>query len=478
MQMTEPESIPLTDANCPTLKEGGFVRPPFLDSGDGKFLEFARLPTTVGEFKEFVDFGGYERKAFWSARGWAWKEEHRIAKPKYWAKTHYCELFQPVTGVSFWEAEAYAAFRGCSLPTEAEWFCVATNGFKSLAPWGTTKSVPIEVDKQAHLSFFGTFSKAKLAPVTQSIASGSEAGVRDLIGNVSEWTFPGEEPLLKENAQLGLLCGGSWWNTPFGTDSYFRDVAPLAVRDNQTGIRLVRRHGVIKTGYDKTTRVAKLMSYGKPISRPTKAFRQEGIPKFDISDWRLSVTGVNIEPREFSFNELRTLFKVHNQTGLFVCVCRWGEINEFTGISIEDILTHCGADLSSKGRELYIKQRSMPGKGMKCYETSVKIDHALQSGAILAYMMDGKPLTPELGWPLRYIDFSLYGYKGVKCLSELTITDQFSRGWWEEKCHYDIDGTIRQGTITIVGEDAKRFEIERDGTVSVPNELLKRRTRY
>jgi len=95
----------------------------------------------------------------------------------------------------------------------------------------------------------------------------------------------------------------------------------------------------------------------------------------------------------------------------------------------------------------------------------VPIREAVEHGALLAFEMDGHNLTPELGWPLRYVDFGLYGYKCVKCLSELIVTTEFQPGWWEQECQYDIHGTILPGTITLVGKDACRFDIRGHGRV-------------
>jgi DMSO/TMAO reductase YedYZ molybdopterin-dependent catalytic subunit len=98
----------------------------------------------------------------------------------------------------------------------------------------------------------------------------------------------------------------------------------------------------------------------------------------------------------------------------------------------------------------YLLQRSVPGTVGKVYESTIPLRDALDHGAILCYEMDGQSLTLELGWPLRLIDPSLYGYKQVKCIGELRLTTEFRAGWWEVEAGYDPAGTIRGGRFSKV----------------------------
>lgn len=423
----------------------------------------ARYPTTVESYAEFIKAGGYSDMRWWSNRGAAWVRRHGITEPADWGRPGFDHPRMPVTGTSFWEAEAYAHFRGADLPTEHEWYLVASNGGLTRYPWGDDDG-EIDTDR-ANLAFFGTFSKAERLPVDRSSRNASMLGVCDLIGNAAEWCFPGNRPALPLRQRFGVLRGGGAWHAPGVADASFRDVVLLTVRDSQTGFRLVRRcnNSVADVGRDRAART--IHPLGRSIKRPTMTFRQEGLPSgLTEESWRLTFHGYPPGGhRSFSLAELKATFPGSTDEGLFVCVCRWGQQNSFAGVLVRDFLDFF--HVPWRKQNLYLLQRSVLGCKGRAYETTVPIRKAVEDQAMLAWSIDGQPLTLETGWPLRYIDFSLFGYKGVKCLAELVVTDRYELGWWERECQYDLNGEIMPGTITVVGDEALRFEIERKGRV-------------
>jgi ergothioneine biosynthesis protein EgtB len=90
-------------------------------------------PVTNGEFLEFIDAGGYRRAEFWLSLGWMTVNEQRWQAPLYWKQEdgrwlnftltgfRPVEESEPVTHVSYFEADAYAKWAGARLPTEFEW---------------------------------------------------------------------------------------------------------------------------------------------------------------------------------------------------------------------------------------------------------------------------------------------------------------------------------------------------------------------
>ncbi|WP_394975358.1 ergothioneine biosynthesis protein EgtB [uncultured Croceitalea sp.] len=98
---------------------------------------------TNDEFLDFIEAGGYKKFDLWHAEGWDWVNQNNITSPLYWHNIdsewyHYTyaglqkiALEAPITHISYFEAFAYAQWKGLRLPTEFEWE-VAQNYF----PWG------------------------------------------------------------------------------------------------------------------------------------------------------------------------------------------------------------------------------------------------------------------------------------------------------------------------------------------------------
>ena len=98
---------------------------------------------TNGEFLEFINARAYKRFELWHAEGWDWVNHNTICAPLYWHKIdgewHYytlgglqkVNLDAPVTHISFFEAFAFAQWKGLRLPTEFEW-----EAAHEFFPWG------------------------------------------------------------------------------------------------------------------------------------------------------------------------------------------------------------------------------------------------------------------------------------------------------------------------------------------------------
>ncbi len=96
-------------------------------------FEISKSLVTNAEFIEFMEAGGYENFKFWLDEGWNWVTENQVKSPLYWTKiddkwhSFTLEGLKPIepedilTHISFYEAQAFATWKGCRLPTEFEW---------------------------------------------------------------------------------------------------------------------------------------------------------------------------------------------------------------------------------------------------------------------------------------------------------------------------------------------------------------------
>jgi len=84
---------------------------------------------TNGEWAEFIADGGYRTASLWLSDGWDWVQRKHIAAPLYWREDEHFthagwqkrDPDAPVAHISYFEADAFAAWAGCRLPTEFEW---------------------------------------------------------------------------------------------------------------------------------------------------------------------------------------------------------------------------------------------------------------------------------------------------------------------------------------------------------------------
>lgn len=143
-----------------------------------------------GEFIEFIDAGGYTSFQYWHAEGWDWVKSNEVSAPMYWHKIdgdwfHYTlkgllpvDPNDTLNHISFYEASAYAAWKGMRLPTEFEWE-VASPELKYGTRWEWTES--------AYLPYPG-FSKA---PGAIGEYNGKFMVNQKVLRGASEVTSPG-----------------------------------------------------------------------------------------------------------------------------------------------------------------------------------------------------------------------------------------------------------------------------------------------
>lgn len=74
-------------------------------------FHIGRFPVTVGEYRQFIDDGGYRKRDFWSEVGWDWLESCKRRQPDYWGDKQWSGRDQlPIVGVSWYEAVTYGVW--------------------------------------------------------------------------------------------------------------------------------------------------------------------------------------------------------------------------------------------------------------------------------------------------------------------------------------------------------------------------------
>jgi DMSO/TMAO reductase YedYZ molybdopterin-dependent catalytic subunit len=191
-------------------------------------------------------------------------------------------------------------------------------------------------------------------------------------------------------------------------------------------------------------------------------YYQDGPPQHvDLKLWQLDVSGLGITETSFSYSGLRRFPRV-KENRRYVCVCNWSVRETWGGYLLADVLERAGWDGRRSGR--YVKQTSIgtPEKGV--YESTIPLGDAVDRRSMLVDTLNGEPLPMERGYPLRLLDFGLYGYKSVKGLRRLEITETFERGEWEKRAGYALDGQIQPKRYRLCDLNCHHF-VDRPGEV-------------
>lgn len=149
----------------------------------------------------------------------------------------------------------------------------------------------------------------------------------------------------------------------------------------------------------------------------------------DLGNFRLRITGALENPLELSWQELLGLPKVE-ATEDFHCVDGWS----VRGLRWEGVPTRVIVDLVRPK----VGVQWVMAYGREGYSTSVPYGHLLREGSLLAWGLNGQPLPPEHGSPLRLVVPSLYAWKSAKYLTGLEFLTEHRRGYWEERGYHDV----------------------------------------
>ena len=214
-----------------------------------------RYEVTNHEFQVFVDHGGYEKPQYWPAefdrdgRKLTWSEAMPLFRdttdrpgPSTWAGGHYPEGQSdfPVSGVSWFEAAAYAAWAGKALPVLGQWYQAAN------------------FENAAYTTQLSNLTTGRLAAAGAYRGLG-EYGTYDMAGNVREWianTVDGD---------LRFILGGSW-KSPNYLYTSPEALSPFD-RSDTNGFRCVRNLGAIPAAAAQPIhRLARDFAKYKPVS--------------------------------------------------------------------------------------------------------------------------------------------------------------------------------------------------------------------
>ncbi len=193
-----------------------------------KPFEIDIYPVTNAQYEKFIRDNGYSSDDYWTPEGIDWKDKNKIQLPENWNDPRFNHPEQPVVGVSFYEAEAFAKWAGKRLPTELEWEKAARGEDGREYPWGN------KFDKEKCNSEESGINKTTRVTVYPNGVS--PYGCHDMAGNVWEWC----QDLHSKGGSGRVVRGGGWDNPSGGCRASCRSGYLPSYRDDALGFRLAR----------------------------------------------------------------------------------------------------------------------------------------------------------------------------------------------------------------------------------------------
>jgi DMSO/TMAO reductase YedYZ molybdopterin-dependent catalytic subunit len=177
-------------------------------------------------------------------------------------------------------------------------------------------------------------------------------------------------------------------------------------------------------------------------------------PEVDAATYRLKFTGMVNKPTEFSLADLRAMKATELING-FECSGNSGRsmqglssCGKFTGVRLSAVLKQLGVNPKAREVVFFGTDRGMQDvvfrqqtfKLEQQFGRSVTLEHAMKPEPLLAYALNGEPLTREQGFPLRLIMPGWYGVSNVKWLAEVHLQEDRYLGNYQARWYRSLRG--------------------------------------
>lgn len=218
----------------------------------------------------------------------------------------------------------------------------------------------------------------------------------------------------------GILAGGAY---------YWLRSAPM-IGELESPLRhTLQFNEALARKYFSHTRLAPV--YPKSAVEPLRVNGSIGLSdKFDAGNWSLRVSGTQKSPQtslQFTLEDIKKLPE-QNIAINFKCIEGWSRIMNYVGARFSDFI---GQNKLFDVNNLteYVSLATPNGE----YYVGLDMESALHPQTLLCYEMNGEPLKPEHGFPLRLLIPTKYGIKNLKRIGTINFTNERPKDYWAER---------------------------------------------
>ncbi len=166
---------------------------------------------------------------------------------------------------------------------------------------------------------------------------------------------------------------------------------------------------------------------GEDLSSITH-FRENSIrgpQSVDIDNYRLTISGLVDDPKVLGYDEIITSYETYRKVVTLYCVEGWDVTILWEGVLLRDLIEEAGA---VPGAHTVIF-RAVDG-----YSTSLPLTYVIDNDILLAHKMNDVILPPERGFPFHLVAESKWGYKWIKWVNVIELSDdEHFLGYWEQR---------------------------------------------
>jgi len=151
----------------------------------------------------------------------------------------------------------------------------------------------------------------------------------------------------------------------------------------------------------------------------------KGPQQVDVESYRLKVSGLVENLKTYTYNEVINNHQSYEKVVTLDCVEGWSVIILWKGLLVEDLLAEAKPLPSAR----VVIFHAYDG-----YTTSLPIEYIMSNDIIMAYKMNDVTIPPERGFPFELVAESKWGYKWIKWITEIELSDDVNyKGYWEER---------------------------------------------
>jgi DMSO/TMAO reductase YedYZ molybdopterin-dependent catalytic subunit len=199
----------------------------------------------------------------------------------------------------------------------------------------------------------------------------------------------------------------------------------------------------ILTVFAQTTEPEKLESVeireyeGKDLSSIDDFFENSinGPQYINAENYTLTFWGLINNELQLTYDDAINNYQHYQKVVTLNCVEGWSVTLLWEGILVKDLLADAGVDSSANTVIFYAYDG---------YSTSLPLDYIVDNNIMMAYKMNNVTLPPERGYPFELVAESKWGYKWIKWITAIELSDDPEhRGYWESR-GFSNDGSLSQ----------------------------------